>query len=192
MKYVVLISIFVACLLFLTFTISDKDFLKLSYESSTKFDEVQLPLSPPYPMVATGLAIDEGSDWLTNSNEQLQMYKISPSALYVEVKNDFVYSNYYVYSDDGFEKFQLDGDKLSENWLLKTGTTFVDVTRFEPGKHYLIAYACEKSNDFDCNDEKWLFVAFETNSKRLFSEPYAKVEMNTRVPPPPPPVGEFE
>jgi hypothetical protein len=194
MKRLFFTIVAVAVLLFITLVISERDFMNLAYESSIGFrgERIEFPENPPSPLAATGLAIED-LDWMVNSNDQLKIYKISPSALYVEVENDFVYSHGFVYTATDMKQFNLEGEHLyTSNWLNSTGLTFLDMADYASGENYVIVYACSKTSDgFDCNNEKWLFGVFETNKDGLLSDPFTQVDAQTSTPPPPPPVGEL-
>ena len=178
MKNLIFVTIFIAFLAFVTLSISQDDFLDLSHDSSIKFQEKinVLPQLPSYPFSITGFAVQQESDMIVS--DALKIYKASPSTLYVEVKNDYVFSYGYVYSDTDIEEFSFDGNRIENSkWFANVGSTFLDVTQLRSGKHYLIAYSCkELDNGFDCNDGKWLFAAFETNKNRQLDDPYEQIE----------------
>jgi len=187
MKNVLLITIVVVLLLFVTFAINEKDFLDKAFESSVKFKEKEVPAGPPEPIAITGLSTQENS-------EQLKISKLSPTALYIEVENDLVYSSGYVYTAIGIERFTLEGENIEEDWLKDKGTAVLDINQYELDKeNYLIVYACRELQEkvFYCNGENWIIGMFEINDNGLLGQPYADIEPKTNLPLPPPPVGEL-
>jgi hypothetical protein len=193
MKRIAFVVVAVAVLLCMTLALSEDDFLRLAFKSSTKFEEkIRVPPLPPSPLATTGLAVSQKSVWTTTDDEQLRAYAISSTAVYVEVLNDFVYQYGYVYSSEESKRFALEGEAVNDEWIEGTGAVFLDTAQYEPGNNYFVVYACKDlGTQFDCNEERWLFGDFETDENGLLDPPFAKIETRTNLPMPPPPVGDL-
>jgi uncharacterized protein (DUF952 family) len=188
MKRVVFVLAVVAVLVAFSYAVSDQDFLKLSFKSSATYQDLKVPLEPSLPVEpiqTTGLAAAD--------NSQILLSKISPTALYVEAVNDYVFSEAYIYTTQGFVKFKFEGQTAEDDsrWIRGKATAVLDMTQYSVGdKAYIYAYICRELGPavYSCNGNQWIAVSFEAKDG-LLTEPFSQIKaesIQTSMPLPPP------